>query len=183
MSSPRPPREKKGREAAASRGWLRFRRERRAGAPFFGKTEVVHPTKMSCCLVAFSSSQAGGSRDLVAAREGRANATRRRARGRRASSRCSITQSARLPSARRRSRRPRRLPSAQEARDQHKPEEHARNTRSARSTAKPSCEKGLLPKAARSAKKRTVAAISACALTRGRARRGSAESLDRSAPI
>ena len=62
----------------------------------------------------------------MAAREGRANATRRRARGRRASSRCSITQSARLPSARRRSRRPRRLPSAQEARDQHKPEEHAR---------------------------------------------------------
>ena len=102
---------------------------------------------MSCAaLAAFSSSQAGGSRDLVAAREGRANATRRRARGRRASSRCSITQSARLPSARRRSRRPRRLPSAQEARDQHKPEEHARNTRSTRSTAKPSCEKGLIQK-------------------------------------
>ena len=58
-------------------------------------------------LAPCSSSQAGGSRDLVAAREGRANATRRRARGRRASSRCSITQSARLPSARRRSRRPR----------------------------------------------------------------------------
>ena len=108
MSSPRPPRGKKGRDAAVSRGWMRFRRERRAGAAIFGQTEVVHSTKMSCAaLAAFSSSQAGGSRDLVAAREGRANATRRRARGRRASSRCSITQSARLPSARRRSRRPR----------------------------------------------------------------------------
>ena len=159
MSSPRPPAEKKGREAAASRGWMRFRRERGAGAAIFGQTEVVHSTKMSCAaLAAFSSSQAGGSRDLVAAREGRANATRRRARGRRASSRCSITQSARLPSARRRSRRPRRLPSAQEARDQHKPGEHARNTRSTRSTAKPSCEKGLHPKAARSANQAPQAA-------------------------
>ena len=103
MSSPRPPREKKGREAAASRGWLRFRRERRAGAAIFGQTEVVHSTKM-LPLLHFRPLRPA---DLVAAREGRANATRRRARGRRASSRCSITQSARLPSARRRSRRPR----------------------------------------------------------------------------
>ena len=49
MGSPQPPPEKKGREAAASRGWMRFRRERRAGAAIFGQTEVVHSTKMSCC--------------------------------------------------------------------------------------------------------------------------------------
>ena len=42
MSSPRPPRGKKGRDAAVSRGWMRFRRERRAGADFFGQPEVVH---------------------------------------------------------------------------------------------------------------------------------------------
>ena len=125
-----------------------------AGAEGWGgdfRTHGGSTLDQNAALAAFSSSQAGGSRDLVAAREGRANATRRRARGRRASSRCSIMQSAQLPSARRRSRRPRRLPSAQEARDQHKPGEHARNTRSTRSTAKPSCEKGLHPKAARSA--------------------------------
>ena len=46
MGSPRPPPEKKGREAAASPGWGRFRRERRAGAAIFGQTEVVHSTKM-----------------------------------------------------------------------------------------------------------------------------------------
>ena len=46
MGSPRPPPEKKGREMAASRGWMRFRRERRAGAAIFGQTEVVHSTKM-----------------------------------------------------------------------------------------------------------------------------------------
>ena len=102
MGSPRPRPEKKGREAAASRGWMRFRRERRAGAAIFGQTEVVHSTKM-LPLLHFRPLRPA---DLVAAREGRANATRRRARGRRASSRCSITQSARLPSARRRSQRP-----------------------------------------------------------------------------
>ena len=65
MGSPRPPAEKKGREAAASLAWMRFRRERRAGAAFFGKPEVVRPKMKlpaaSCPLAPCSFSQAGRS--------------------------------------------------------------------------------------------------------------------------
>ena len=71
MSSSRPPGEKKGREAVASRGWMRFRRERRAGAAFFGQPEVVHSPKMklpaaSCPCSMFVLS--GRQIDLVAGR-------------------------------------------------------------------------------------------------------------------
>ena len=69
MSSPRPPAEKKGREAAASRGWMRFRRERRAGAAFFGQPEVVHSTKNEAARGKLSMFVLSGRQiDLVAGR-------------------------------------------------------------------------------------------------------------------
>ena len=70
MSSPRTPGEKKGREAVVSRGWMRFRRERRAGAPFFGQPEVVRPkmklpaASCPCSMFVLSGRQI----DLVAGR-------------------------------------------------------------------------------------------------------------------
>ena len=66
--APAPSREKRAwldSFSAGAKGW---------GGDFRTNGGVrVHSTK---ALAAFSSSQAGGSRDLVAAREGRANATR-----------------------------------------------------------------------------------------------------------